>query len=171
MAAEVLLSELIEYISPLVANLLKKGIGTVIEASAQGENIGMCEIHGSKNTSSEVHLKRYGGIPQNKNEFSVSSIQAGGFVWKLYFKNSGTWYRRFGGNTGARVFEGDLFIHGPLCPDNSIHNKFKLSRKYFWRRWICEYCNKEISYKNPNKVNKLIAKQLRKKILSEFELK
>ena len=170
MTTELLLTEVIKSIAPLVFYLLKGGINTIIEASAEGKNLGMCEIHGSKNTCSEVHLNRFGGRPQNRNEFKVSSITAGGFVWKLYLKNAGNWYHRFGGGSGAKVYECDLYIHGPLCPHDSSHTRFKLHRKWFWRRWVCEHCNTVVYYKKTDKVNKIIAKQLRKKMILEFRL-
>lgn len=170
MPTELLIAEIANAISPAISPLLQVGINAIIEAFPKGMNLGMCEIHGSQATCSEVHLLRYGGQPSNREHFKLSAIKAGGFVWKLYLRNSGIWFHKLGGTAGAKVFEGEMYIHGPLCWHDSSHTRFKLTRTLFKRRWICEQCSTVISYHAQDKVSKSIAKQLRNKLLVEFNL-
>ena len=138
MATELVIADVARALSLVVGSLIEKGVTTMLQGSPQGKSLGMTEIHGSKDTCPEVHLSRFGGQPSNVREFKLTSIEEGGFVWKLYLRNGGEWLDKFGGNKGAKIYSVDLYVDGLLCPLDSSHKNFNLVKKKFSRNyWMC----------------------------------
>ncbi len=163
------LDTVVKVIAPVVGHMVRVGLTTTYLKPPEDKNLGIAEVTGNKETSSEVHLQRYSGQPQNRAEYRITALTAGGFTWKCYVRNTGAWYERLG---GGKVYEGILYIDGPLCPNNSFHSEFMLNKSGMFcsKKWVCRDCGYKVPFVDPDKLNSNLAKQLRKKIIDAFGL-